>query len=293
MKQTIQIPDYPVENSVKVVDYRANKYLSDMQVSFHWWDAAHTSLHCHNHYEFFIITSGHTYHTLNGACRELGEHTLFLIRPQDVHQFSPVGADKCIHINVSATVERFAQLCGILGISPDALLEDKELSAALSRDETAYFMARAQQLNYLFRDDADRAVIQLTITEMLVQGLSLIYKKRRMRQDDRPLWLRDVLEQLHAPEYMGCCADDVYRLAGYSAPVVIRTFKQYTGQTVRGYLVGLKMDWAVRLFQTTDMTALEVSDALGYASLSHFGKLFAQHTGFCPRDFKARQVERA
>jgi len=51
------------------------------------------------------------------------------------------------------------------------------------------------------------------------------------------------------------------------------------------------MDWAMQLFLTTNMTVLEVSETLGYSSLSHFEKLFLQYTGKSPRIFKARQTK--
>lgn len=288
MKQNEQLLS-PAENSfVSFVDYRTNKSLSEMQVAFHWWDAARTSLHYHNHYEFFIITTGRTCHTLNDNRETLEENTLFLIRPQDVHQFTPLGGEKCIHINISATPQRLEQLCAALGLPLAQLAADERAPwrAALTRDEMKYFLHRAQQLNYLMRDEGESVAVQLTISEMLAQCVALVYKKCVMRRDDRPQWLRDVLERLHAPAYMSCCAEDVYRLAGYSAPVVIRAFKRYTGETVRSYLVKLKMDWATQLLRTTDMTTLEIASMLGYASPSHFGKLFLQHTGLCPREYR-------
>lgn len=276
---------------VSFVDFQGNRNLSEMEVSFHWWDAGHTSLHYHNHYEFFIITSGRTRHMLNGEQELLQERTLFFIHPKDVHQFSPVDDEKCIHINVSATSDRLRQLCAALGL-PLAWLAGNPApqGVRLTRDELAWFMHRAQQLNYLARDEGEQAAIQLTICEMLVQCVALTYKKRLLLQDNRPRWLHDLLERLHSPEYMACGAGDVYQLAGYSAPVVIRSFRRHTGGTVHAYLARLKMDWAVQLLATTDMTVLDVSQTLGYASLSHFGKLFTRHTGLCPRDFRARNA---
>lgn len=277
--------------SIVVVDYHANKNLSEMQVSFHWWDAAYTSLHCHNYCEFFIITSGCTYHFLNGVRESLSENTLYLIRPHDIHQFAPISNEKCIHINLSAVPERFAQLCSVLGISSEELFDDyhNSLCVQLTADERNYFLNRAQQVHFLEHDEKDHTTLQLTISEMLVQCIALMHKKQVTRHDGVPQWLRVVLDRLHTPDYMDCNANDVYQLAGYSAPVVIQNFKRYTGHTVRSYLVKLKMDWAMHLFLTTNMTVLEVSDALGYASLSHFEKLFAQYAGKCPRIFKARQ----
>lgn len=286
MEQTVSTQN----DSVVLVDYHANKNLSEMQVSFHWWDAAYTTLHCHNYCEFFLITSGSTYHILNGVRESLGENTLYLIRPRDVHQFAPIDNAKCIHMNISAVPGRFSQLCSVLGISAEEMFDISQnaLCVQLTPDEKEYFLNRAQQIHFLGHEEEDHKTLQLTISEMLIQCIALMHKKRVMRHDDCPQWLRIVLEQLHTPEYMDCNANDVYKLAGYSAPVVIQNFKRYTGDTVRAYLIKLKMDWAMQLFLTTNMSVLEVSDTLGYASLSHFEKLFSQYTGKCPRIFKAR-----
>lgn len=286
MGQIASTPNEPVV----LVDFHANKNLSEMEVSFHWWDAAYTTLHCHNYCEFFIITTGCTYHILNGARESLSENTLYLIRPRDVHQFAPINNEKCIHINISAIPDRFSQLCSVLGISSEELFDDSQnsLCVQLTLDERNYFMNRAQQVHSLGHNEKDHTTLELTISEMLIQCIVLMHKKRLIRHDGCPQWLSVVLERLHKPEYMDCNANDVYQLAGYSAPVVIQNFKRYTGDNVRSYLVKLKMDWAMQLFLTTNMTVLEVSDTLGYASLSHFEKLFAQYTGKCPRIFKAR-----
>ena len=91
---------------MQTVDYRNNKRLLQEGVSFHWWDAPHTSLHNHNHYEFFIITCGQTNHILNGAQKRLSKNDLFLIRPEDCHQFTPIAGSRCIHINLPVTTAK-------------------------------------------------------------------------------------------------------------------------------------------------------------------------------------------
>jgi len=277
------------KKTVLTVRYQANRNLSKMQVSFHWWAETYTSLHKHDHYEFFIITAGHIQHTLNGNTEILAENTLQLIRPDDVHQFSQLEGCKSTHINISATCERFEKLCNALGISIDQLLNGNcALRFELSTNEMDFFMHRAQQLNLQMRDDdTDCSLFQLTVCEMLIHAISILYKRHPMRIDDNPKWLSTLLKQLHSPDMMSCTAEDVYKLSGYSPPVVIKKFKQYTGQTVQSYLVKLKIDWAIILLQTTDKTVLEISEELGYSSLSHFCKLFRAQTGETPKKFRA------
>lgn len=276
------------KKTVLTVYSQANRNLSNVQVSFHWWEEAYTSLHRHDHYEFFIITSGRTQHMLNGNTETLSENTLQLIRPDDVHQFSPVEDCKSTHINISATCERFEKLCGALGISIEQLLNGNcPLRFELSQNEMDFFLHRAQQVNLQMRDkDSDCSLFQLTICEMLIHAISILYKRHPMRIDSSPLWLTTVLKRLHSPDLMSCNASDVYRLSGYSPPVVIKQFKQHTGETVHSYLVKLKTDWAILLLNGTDKTVLEISEALGYSSLSHFCKLFRAQTGETPGEFR-------
>jgi len=276
------------KKTVLTVRYQANRNLSKMQVSFHWWAETYTSLHKHDHYEFFIITAGHIQHTLNGNTEILAENTLQLIRPDDVHQFSQLEGCKSTHINISATCERFEKLCNALGISIDQLLNGNcPLRFELSTNEMDFFMHRAQQLNLQMRDDdTDHSLFQLTVCEMLIHAISILYKRHPMRIDDNPKWLSTLLKQLHSPDMMSCTAEEVYKMSGYSPPVVIKKFKQYTGQTVQSYLVKLKIDWAIILLQTTDKTVLEISEELGYSSLSHFCKLFRAQTGETPKKFR-------
>lgn len=275
--------------NVLTVRYRANRNLYNMQVSFHWWAEEYTSLHQHDYYEFFIITSGKVHHILNGNTEILEENTLQLIRPDDIHQFSQLKDSKSTHINISATCERFEELCHALGISIDKLLNGNcPLRFELSRNEMDFFMHRAQQLNLKMRDDEnDSSLFQLTVSEMLIHAISILYKRHPMRLDSRPTWLFSLLKQLHSPDLMSCNADDVYRLSGYSPPVVIKHFKQYTGETVQSYLVKLKIDWAILLLHSTDKSVLEISESLGYSSLSHFCKLFKTQTGETPAKFRA------
>ncbi|HWQ57624.1 MAG TPA: AraC family transcriptional regulator [Clostridia bacterium] len=274
---------------VQTVDYRNNARLMRDGVSFHWWELQETSLHNHNHYEFFIITHDRITHVLNGEAKELGTGTLHFIRPRDCHQFLPAPGGRSIHINLSFTEEKFASLCAALGLASEALLgEGAERCLTLNKEELGFFVNRARQLNYLLHAGEDpRALGALIVCEMLAQAIALLYKKHSLFFDGAPEWLNNLLQKIHSPEHVACSAREVYEMAGYSPPVVIRCFKRYTGRTVREYLTSTKIDCARDLFANTSMTTLEVAGKLGFESLGYFNKLFRQYTGKSPRDFRA------
>ena len=95
-----------------------------------------------------------------------------------------------------------------------------------------------------------------------------------------------MLEKIRSPEYMTCCAADVYEMSNFSPPVVIEAFRKYTGKTVSAYLRDTKCEYACLLLSGTKMTTLEISMQLGYYSLSHFNRVFKSYYGFSPAAYR-------
>ena len=257
--------------------------------AFHWWDAAYTSLHDHDYYEFFIITSGRTKHFLNGESQELGEKTLCLIRPQDRHQFTPMPDSRCIHINLPVTREKLEQLCAAVGTSLRDLLLVPQRQLFLSDTDFAQFKQSAREINLLRENGTPESSVCLLICQMVVNAIVILKKQDMVIADGAPEWLHQVIRRIHSPEYIACQASDIYRLAGYSPPVVIRSFRKYTGETVVSYLTRAKMDSAKRLLSTTDLTVLDIAGRLGYSSVSHFNRLFHEAAGTSPQQYRRNQ----
>ncbi len=265
-----------------------NPGLRSWGVSFHWWDAAYTSLHDHDHFEFFIITSGRTNHILNGRCGELGEKTMCLIRPEDCHQFTPIAGQRCIHINLPVTEKKLAELCAAGGISLDWVLRCPRRELRLMDSDLALFMRSAQEVAYLQGTDGVQPYITMLLCQLVLHAVTLLCRPCGSAARNMPEWLEQLLLRIHSPEYMDCRVSDIYALAGYSPPVVIRSFERYTGQTVVAYLTKVKMDFAKQMLESSDLTVLDIAGRLGYGSVSHFNRLFRSSTGVTPRTYRLR-----
>lgn len=270
--------------SVVLVDYNNSRMLRDYQVSFHWWNSEATSLHCHNFYEFFIVTDGSVVHEINHERFELCKGTLQLIRPKDRHRISALSEEGSAHMNISLTGQKFRQMCQALCIDMDELLEGGSLQASLSVDELDFFIKRAEKISFLNFNHNDES--RVIVCELLFQAISIVYKARLFSRFDYPEWFVHVLERIHSPELTGCTAKDVYDLAGFSAPAMIGYFKEYTGQTVSEYLRGVKLKQACEILRDSSMPILELSNLLGYASLSHFNRIFKERIGLTPAAYR-------
>lgn len=269
-----------------IVDYRNNKCLSENGVSFHWWGAEDTSLHCHNFYEFFIVTDGKAMHELNGKVSAVSKGELFMLRPEDCHQFKMIDGCSCSHMNLCVTKECFHKICDSLKIDVEGLERSPKLSLSLSNDEMKFFTDKAQLLNFISKDSENaRYTLMCEIISHAVASLSLSGELAKLNY---PEWFAKLLENIHSPKMISCSAADVYKMAGFSPPVMVEYFKRYTGKTVAAYLRDIKCAYACDLLDGTQLTTLEISAYLGYYSLSHFNRIFKEYSGTSPAAYRRR-----
>ncbi|UOQ69809.1 helix-turn-helix transcriptional regulator [Hymenobacter volaticus] len=77
-------------------------------------------------------------------------------------------------------------------------------------------------------------------------------------------------------------------LANLSVFHFARRFKQTTGATPYQYVLQWKMKRAQQLLRTDELPIASVSDALGFASPTHFSAAFKRAFGCTPREFQRR-----
>ena len=65
-------------------------------------------------------------------------------------------------------------------------------------------------------------------------------------------------------------------------------FKEYTGITFASYVTEKKLAYAKQLLRTTSMTTLQISEKLGYTSLSAFNHLFKKTFSMTPSEYRKK-----
>ena len=241
--------------------------------------------HEHNYYEIFLVTDGRICHEINGKISEISKGTLCMICPGDIHQLRRIDNFSSIHMNICISPKKFEEICSALGIDPEAFESQKPLTAALSTEEQAYFSSRASLINKLIGDGYEKAASVICSTAS--DFISIINSSKLTQKIDCPEWFENMLEKIRSPEYMTCCAADLYEMSNFSPPVVIEAFRKYTGKTVSAYLRDTKCEYAC-LLSGTKMTTLEISMQLGYYSLSFTSIGFSRATPDSPRRIQAR-----
>jgi AraC-like DNA-binding protein len=78
------------------------------------------------------------------------------------------------------------------------------------------------------------------------------------------------------------------REASMSAPKMRKLFKQTFGKGVFEYYQSMRMQEAARLLKEKRLTVSEVGYQLGFTNLSHFSRVFEEHTGMKPKKFTSQ-----
>lgn len=73
---------------------------------------------------------------------------------------------------------------------------------------------------------------------------------------------------------------------GYSPDYVSSLLKELTGFSAKNYITHLRIDRAMELFLSTDMSAKQISAHCGYEDYRQFLKLFKKHTGMTPKEYR-------
>jgi len=71
------------------------------------------------------------------------------------------------------------------------------------------------------------------------------------------------------------------------SPAYLATlFKKEMQQTIGEYITNARIESAKNMLNHSDLTYSQISSALGFSSQSHFTKVFREHTGYTPRNYR-------
>ncbi|MBN8709027.1 MAG: hypothetical protein BGO12_13310 [Verrucomicrobia bacterium 61-8] len=118
------------------------------------------------------------------------------------------------------------------------------------------------------------------VSHVLIDTTSELFCQRHKRVAlDRVERVKQALARdLEHPPTLGELAKEV----GCSSFYLSRIFSEQTGMTISRYLRNLRLEKAAELLRKGECNVTEAAFTVGYSSLSHFSKAFAEMFGSCP-----------
>ncbi len=111
--------------------------------------------------------------------------------------------------------------------------------------------------------------------------------RRRGREDFRGEWLREKVLPYIRENYRAELP--LTRLAGifYVNPQYLcRAFRRETGQTMREYVAGLRIEEASRLLRESGWPVGRIAAQVGWPDPNYFSRIFHSRTGLSPREYR-------
>ena len=260
-----------------------SSYNTNMEMELHLWDAKVATMHGHDFYEFGLCTKGEAREIKNGKADIMKIKDAIFTTPNDYHSLTSQSKELAQHINLSISVVLFNEICADFGLSKeDIACFEKKIT--LSDEEFNYIMKLFER-SFSLDMKKDEKLYRIHLKQMAYSFFHCFLNKSP-QGETVPQWLKDFVNKVCSPEYYAYKIKDLYALSNYSQTALSSYFRKYYHTSFVKYFTEAKMTYACNLLKNTNLLIIDISNRLGFSSLSHFNHLFKSMLGCSPTDYR-------
>lgn len=245
------------------------------------WDVFHT----HNFYEIMFVLGQTIENRYEDKSVVLCKYDMCLIRPEECHKILQNRDDDVYFVNIEINpqfIEKFFALVG------EDLGETIKRSGAGSL-VVHYGGERAEELlreitKAQFAQAAPKTR-QRILRSLTVRLLAAFSDCADVRKPNNPV-VEAVLGYMRDPQHIHARFNEICDRVGYSKQYVIRVFRKEMHRSPNMVFRDIKIEYACGLLATTPMSILDITEAVGYESLSHFNTIFKKYVGTSPLQYR-------
>lgn len=243
--------------------------------------------HKHNNCEIILFVKGNPINVANGREEKVGIGDICFVSASATHAILDA-SENHEHRDVYISLEKLEKLCcnlfdrefsdylvhaqGTVRIKTDS----HEFAAILSH------LARLEMKDRLGHFDHDRNAYNTCILSVITDILGMCYEEIHCKSDSPPGWLYEFTSRVKLPEYFTRSTAELIAMSGYSHTRFSEFFQRYYHMSFKHYLSELRMEYAKNLLTLSDKSILEISEMIGYSSVSHFIRIFREKNGISP-----------
>ncbi len=257
----------------------------NLDVAFHWKNVDYPALHTHEHWEIFVVMQGEIMHTINGQEKLCKRGDAWLMRPNDLHalRFSSNASQNYQNINFIFSSQFAEQLLRPHRDPNELINAQRPLSFSINESDLNSIYDKCLYTQNLPKEQYEASA------KLLVAQLMLIFLEQDTVFDLKyPVWFNNFLIYISTPANFDLSLKELSQATPYSYSRLAVLFKEYTGITFASYVTEKKLTYAKQLLRTTSMTTLQISEKLGYTSLSAFNHLFKKTFSMTPSEYRKK-----
>ena len=255
----------------------------NQSIDYHIFTRDFCEKHNHEYHEIFIVLADKINYSINGKNVKLIEKTLSFVKKTDFHSFKGVNGNSATHINLYFSDELLKLVSNGIDINLYSKLMQESVTFTLNSQEYDYINYTVDVVN---NSNRNSYIYFTELKSLLYNLLNIINRNINKLNLTYPDWFNELILQVHKPSFISSSVKDIYNASNYSEPIIINAFKKYTGVTPIKYLNELKLNYACNMLKNTNKTTLEISQDIGYESLSHFNRIFKTHFNITPKQYR-------
>lgn len=232
-------------------------------------------LHSHDYWEIFYVVQGVASHRLNDTYSMLSAGTIYILKPYKIHAFNDIENSTALHRDIAVTDELFRQTCQ--WASPDLyenLLCSEEDIFPIPIEACA-LSTLENRLNHFCMIPEENEECRSQVAKLILNYIFLLYLENiNVNIHLYPDPFSSILAEMKSPDVLQFGIEQLLAKTGFSHGHLCRLFKKYTGKTMLAILTSNRMQHAAALIRSSEYSLLEISEMVGYDSLSHFIRNF-------------------
>lgn len=245
-------------------------------------------LHNHLFFEFNITLNGSFINNINDKKITFLKGYCSILRPNDYHCFEKTEKnDSYKYQDVYISVEKMKKCCEIL--SPTLY------NSILNHDEPIYFNLNIKDYEQIietlsvfnnpfdFSSEHLEAIHVSVVIQVLTAYLKFLNDKSKA---NFPAWINNLLQKMENIDFLIKPEKHIAGEIGYTTAHFSREFKKHMNMPFIKYLNTRKANIAAELLVKSNMQIIEISQYLGYSSLSPFNKNFKDLFGCSPSQYR-------
>lgn len=249
-------------------------------------------LHYHDELELILIRQGHFVATVDECDYHLSAGDVVFINsgvPHSTYAVTPVESGliqfrENDFFNTDITkIIKYSVKFNNLNDSKIRVIRNAELYDSVDRILREY--------------EERRPAYEIFIRSEIYKILALLYRMDVLVDTEEFFQTKEVQKILPALEYVNrnyneeISLESVSMMLGFDPSYFCRIFKLATGATFTEYLNFVRICKAEKMLSRTDSSILEISETVGFSSVSYFNRVFKKYRNCSPRSYRLAEYK--
>lgn len=249
--------------------------------------------HTVSFFELVYIISGTGVQTINGSEFSYKENDLFLLAPEDSHQFTFKKPTQLFFIRFNQVFFKNNEMTTVFFQRLELTFSNNTLQGAIIQNENENKVIK-NLMESLWIEMDEKELYTLEVIELLVQSIltitarNLIQRTGLLINEKTENKTADIIQYVHgniySPEKLK--GANIGKVFGISKTYVGRYFKNQTDRTLNEYVAQYKMKLIENRLKHSDMRMNEIADEFGFTDKSHLNRFFKKLKGVSPSVFR-------